>query len=277
MHSAAVYYLCLFVLLLAMLASWGATLFALPGNWGIVLSAVVFAFLFPASDGRGSRWTAVAIAAVLAVVGEIIELAAGAAGARRAGASRRSAVFAPWAPSSAASWARWSAFRSPSWGRLSEHSAAERRRLCRRISGRDSHRPRPPAKRGRRQRRRAHWPPRGSGWQTQHRRRDDRRDPGRCACSRTYLTIRSPKPRRGGSPLATGVSRWDSGPSRSSKPPRGGDTLRSKKDHAGRFHQPALPSRLQHKRAASIHRRPHESSTLCLHGRNRAKKRRRAA
>ena len=94
MHSVAVYYLCLFLLLLAMSGAWAATLFALPGNWLIVGLAVLFAVFFPAGEGHGLRWSAVGIAAGLAVVGEVIELSAGAAGARRAGASRRSAIYA---------------------------------------------------------------------------------------------------------------------------------------------------------------------------------------
>ncbi len=94
MHSVVVYYICLLLLVLAMAAAWVATLFALPGNWAIVVLAVLFALLFPAGEYRGLRWSAVGIAAGLAVVGEVIEFSAGAAGARRAGASRRSAVYA---------------------------------------------------------------------------------------------------------------------------------------------------------------------------------------
>jgi hypothetical protein len=93
-HTFAVYYFCLCLLVLTMAAAWVATLFALPGNWAIVGLAAVFAFFFPAGEDRGLRWSAVGIAAGLAVVGEVIELSAGAAGARRAGASRRSALFA---------------------------------------------------------------------------------------------------------------------------------------------------------------------------------------
>jgi uncharacterized protein len=94
MHSVFIYYLCLVLLVLAMCAAWGATLFALPGNWGIVGLAAVFAVFFPAGADHGLRWSAVGVAAGLAVVGEVIELSAGAAGARRAGASRRSAIYA---------------------------------------------------------------------------------------------------------------------------------------------------------------------------------------
>jgi len=93
-HSVAVYYLCLLVLVLAMAAAWFATLFALPGNWLIVGLAALFAVFYPAGEGHGLRWSAVGIGAVLAIIGEAIELLAGAAGARRAGASRRSAVYA---------------------------------------------------------------------------------------------------------------------------------------------------------------------------------------
>jgi uncharacterized protein len=94
MHSALIYYLCLALLVLAMTAAWASTLFAMPGNWGIVGLAAIFAVCFPAGTNHGLRWSAVGIAAGLALVGEVIELSAGAAGARRAGASRRSAVYA---------------------------------------------------------------------------------------------------------------------------------------------------------------------------------------
>jgi uncharacterized protein len=93
-HSVVVYNLFLLLLVLAMSASWFATLFALPGNWLIVGLAALFAFFFPAGEGYGLRWLAVGVALALAVIGEVIELLAGAAGARRAGASRRSAIYA---------------------------------------------------------------------------------------------------------------------------------------------------------------------------------------
>jgi uncharacterized protein len=94
MHSLVVYYICLIVLVLAMVAAWAATLFALPGNWAIVGLAALFALIFPAGEGHGLRWLAVGIAAGLALIGEVVELSAGAAGARRSGASRMSAVYA---------------------------------------------------------------------------------------------------------------------------------------------------------------------------------------
>ena len=77
MHSVFIYYLCLVLLVLAMSAAWGATLFALPGNWGIVGLAAVFAVLFPAGADHGLRWSAVGIAAGLALVGEVIEFPPG--------------------------------------------------------------------------------------------------------------------------------------------------------------------------------------------------------
>ena len=152
MHSAAVYYLCLFVLLLAMLASWGATLFALPGNWAIVLSAVALPFCF--------RQATVAVCAgppwrIAAVTG-------GRGRSHRAG--RRSRGTRRPAPAAARPFSRCGHHRRqhpggdgqhPGPHRRTDHRSTRRRstrRLCRRISGRDSHRPQtsrkawPPAK-----------------------------------------------------------------------------------------------------------------------------------
>jgi uncharacterized protein len=92
--ATLVYYLCALTLLLAMAGAWFANVFALPGNWLIVALAALFAYLFPASAGRGLHWTTVEVAVGLALVGEVIELAAGAAGAKRSGASRRAMLLA---------------------------------------------------------------------------------------------------------------------------------------------------------------------------------------
>jgi len=80
--------------ILAVLLSWLLNLVGLPGNWLIVASAVIYAWLMP-SDGRAAiGWPVVATVAGLAVVGELLELVAGAAGVKRAGGSRRAAVLA---------------------------------------------------------------------------------------------------------------------------------------------------------------------------------------
>ncbi len=94
MSALLVYYLCVSILVVAMAAAWFANVFALPGNWLIVGLAALFAFIFPASSGRGLHWTTVGVAAGLALVGEVVELAAGAAGAKRSGASRRAMLLA---------------------------------------------------------------------------------------------------------------------------------------------------------------------------------------
>lgn len=86
-----VYWLGSLLLLLANIACWVATFVMLPGNWGIVVLAALFAFLLPEQEnGLGVSWWAVGGVTGLAVVGELVEFAAGAAGAARQGASRRS-------------------------------------------------------------------------------------------------------------------------------------------------------------------------------------------
>jgi len=84
------YYIWFTFLVIACGASWCATLMALPGNWGIVLSGALFAWLVPDSE---LSWIGVGIATAFGVVGEIVEVAAGAAGAARLGARRRSMVL----------------------------------------------------------------------------------------------------------------------------------------------------------------------------------------
>ncbi len=79
------------LLLVANVACWTSTLFNLPGNWGIVALAAVFAALLPEQEnGLGMTWWVVGGLAALAGLGELLELVAGAAGAAKLGASRRS-------------------------------------------------------------------------------------------------------------------------------------------------------------------------------------------
>ena len=94
-HPATwIYWLCCILLLLANIACWIATFFTLPGNWGIVVLAALFAFFLPEQEnGLGVSWPAVGGLAVLAAVGELLEFVAGAAGAAKQGASRRSMVL----------------------------------------------------------------------------------------------------------------------------------------------------------------------------------------
>ncbi|RIK72808.1 MAG: DUF456 domain-containing protein [Planctomycetota bacterium] len=72
---------------------WLANLFSLPGNWALVGVAALFAYLVPATAGRGIGWKTIALLAALAALGEILEFAAGAAGAAKQGASRRAVVL----------------------------------------------------------------------------------------------------------------------------------------------------------------------------------------
>ncbi|MEX0612071.1 MAG: DUF456 domain-containing protein [Pirellulales bacterium] len=87
------YYLWALLLVASCVLAWLLNVAALPGNWLIVLAAVLFVWLFPVEAGRGVTWNTVAVLLGLAVVGEVIEFAAGAAGAARQGASRRAVAL----------------------------------------------------------------------------------------------------------------------------------------------------------------------------------------
>jgi len=81
------------ILLILLNALWLAlVLFALPGNWLIVITTALFAW-WRADDGIFSIYTLVVIA-VLAFLGELFEFFAAAAGARKAGAGLRGALGA---------------------------------------------------------------------------------------------------------------------------------------------------------------------------------------
>jgi uncharacterized protein YqgC (DUF456 family) len=67
-------------------------IFALPGNWLILLSTYLFAW-WRWGDGVFSIYTLAAIA-ILTLLGEIIEFAGGMHGAKKAGASRRGSIAA---------------------------------------------------------------------------------------------------------------------------------------------------------------------------------------
>lgn len=83
------------LLVVAVLAGWGLTVFSLPGNWVIVVSAALYAWLGPADPSRLALGLGVVLTlAALATLGEIVEFAAGAWGAVKAGASRRAAALA---------------------------------------------------------------------------------------------------------------------------------------------------------------------------------------
>jgi uncharacterized protein YqgC (DUF456 family) len=96
-YAEWIYWTCgVALLLVANLACWLATVFTLPGNWGIVSLAALCAWLLPerAGDELGFSWVAVMILVVMAGIGELVEFAAGAAGAAKQGASRRAMVMA---------------------------------------------------------------------------------------------------------------------------------------------------------------------------------------
>jgi uncharacterized protein YqgC (DUF456 family) len=84
------YYTLALLLVMAGAACWLSNLFSLPGNWGLLVLAGLFAWLIPAAGSRGISVTTLTILLGLAVLGEIVEFAAGAAGAAKQGASRRS-------------------------------------------------------------------------------------------------------------------------------------------------------------------------------------------
>lgn len=89
MSSDPIYYLWATLFVFVCVLAWASNLFALPGNWGIVVAAALFAWGLGVVEGRGIGWWAVLCLLVLAVVGEMVEFLAGAAGAKRVGGSRR--------------------------------------------------------------------------------------------------------------------------------------------------------------------------------------------
>ena len=88
--SPWLYYTLAIALVTAGFLCWLTNLFNLPGNWGLLGLAALFAWLVPHDGSRGVTWNTVGILLALAIAGEIIEFAAGAAGAAKRGASRRS-------------------------------------------------------------------------------------------------------------------------------------------------------------------------------------------
>ncbi len=92
--EVGLYYLWALTLLAACGLAWLTNLIGLPGNWLILGSAALFAWLVPPDAAHGLSWTAVAVLAGLAILGEIAEFAAGAAGAAKEGAGKRSVALA---------------------------------------------------------------------------------------------------------------------------------------------------------------------------------------
>ena len=81
------------ILLILLNTVWlGMVLFALPGNWLIVISTCLFAW-WRADDGVFSIYTLIAIA-ILALAGELVEFFSGMGGAKKAGAGWRGSLGA---------------------------------------------------------------------------------------------------------------------------------------------------------------------------------------
>jgi hypothetical protein len=82
------------LLLAAVGTGWCLTLVGLPGNWLIVVAAVVYGLLVPGEWRTAMSWPAIVLVGGLAAAGELLEFAAGAVGTSQAGGSKRSAALA---------------------------------------------------------------------------------------------------------------------------------------------------------------------------------------
>ena len=91
-YNAPMLYIMLTILVLANACFLLLTLFALPGNWLIVIATAIFAYYY-ADDQPFSVYTIAAIV-ILALIGEIFEFFAGIGGAKKAGASSKGALGA---------------------------------------------------------------------------------------------------------------------------------------------------------------------------------------
>lgn len=78
----------------AILVFWFTNLLGLPGNWLIVGTAAVYAWLLPGDTRAAITWPTVGVMAGLAVLGEIVEFVAGAAGVKKLGGSWTGALLA---------------------------------------------------------------------------------------------------------------------------------------------------------------------------------------
>lgn len=95
MNADVWYYLAALLLLVINVSCWTATVFSLPGNWGIVLATLVFALVLNDDAAeRGIHLGTLGTIVGLAVLGEVIEMTAGAAGAAKKGGSRRGMILA---------------------------------------------------------------------------------------------------------------------------------------------------------------------------------------
>ena len=81
-------------MMLACVVLWSSTLLGFPGNWGILLAAVLYDWLTTDASRRELGTTLLITLGVLATVGEVVEFIAGALGVRKRGGSRLSATLA---------------------------------------------------------------------------------------------------------------------------------------------------------------------------------------
>lgn len=88
------YYFWALLLMAGNLGALAGTMFALPGNWVIVLLTALFAWLVRGPGGLGIGWWGVGALLALAIAGEVVEFVAGAAGAAKSGGSRRGMLLA---------------------------------------------------------------------------------------------------------------------------------------------------------------------------------------
>lgn len=94
MTEIAIDYLWALLFVLTLVAGWLLTLFAMPGNWLMVVAAIVYAWLIPPEARTSLSWWYVGALIGLAIVGEILEFLAAALGARQGGGSKRGAFLA---------------------------------------------------------------------------------------------------------------------------------------------------------------------------------------
>lgn len=87
------FYLISVLFVVAMGGALWLTLFGLPGNWLIVVTALAYSYFLPPEYGPTFGWGTIALLVALAGLGEVLEFIAGAAGLARGG-SKRGAVFA---------------------------------------------------------------------------------------------------------------------------------------------------------------------------------------
>ena len=93
MLIAVLFYLLLFLFVIALFASWLSNLLGLPGNWLIVFLIALWCFFTdPEARWHIGIWFVVLFIA-LAAIGELIEFAASVLGTRKVGGSKKAATY----------------------------------------------------------------------------------------------------------------------------------------------------------------------------------------